>query len=126
MTNDEMIAVIAAHKEGKLIEFKRIEGYPHHWTRCDDPVWNFGVCEYRVRPEDPKPTYRPYANARECVLDAIKNGWFVRKATKNGNWLMKLFVSEDSVITEVRSISFRELLESYTWEDGSPCGVKED
>ncbi|MBQ0076815.1 MAG: hypothetical protein KBS69_06765 [Bacteroidales bacterium] len=124
MTHDKMIAVITAHKEGKLIEFKRIDGgYPHHWTRCDDPVWNFGVCEYRVRPEEPKPTYRPYKDAEECFKDALKHGGWINIRGQMG--MITLIKSYGIELGEA-SASYSTLLD-FTWaDDGSPCGVKED
>lgn len=52
MTHDEMIAVIQAHKDGKIIQskskgklgkFSDVEG--------NDPTWNFNAADYRVKPE---------------------------------------------------------------------------
>jgi len=47
MTNDEMIKVLQAHKEGKTIETKRIGR--GEWTEVS-PCWNFQEFEYRVKP----------------------------------------------------------------------------
>jgi hypothetical protein len=49
MTHDEMIAVIQAHKDGKKIQVKG-KGVTE-WTPSDLPVWNFYMCDYRVKPE---------------------------------------------------------------------------
>lgn len=53
MTHDEMITVIQAHKEGKIIQCKN--ALLPDWTDCD-PAWNFYATEYRVKPtEEPTP-----------------------------------------------------------------------
>lgn len=54
MTHDEMIAVIAAHKEGKQIECKTKQIEDARWV---DPChlrkgdFNFGGFDYRIKPE---------------------------------------------------------------------------
>ncbi len=53
MTDDEIIAVVQAHKEGKAIQtrshFHPLEG----WQTCN-PIWDFYQNEYRVAPEPRK------------------------------------------------------------------------
>ena len=53
MTHDEMIAVIAAHKEGKEIQFK-FKNLPD-WEKCREPIWDFHAFDYRVKPEPREP-----------------------------------------------------------------------
>jgi hypothetical protein len=53
MTHDEMIAVITAHRDGKKVEFRR--NGDDRWGVVDDPVWDFALGEYRIKPEPPKP-----------------------------------------------------------------------
>ena len=48
MTHDEMIAVIAAHRDGKKIEFASFGS--KIWDECN-PRWNFLTYNYRVKPE---------------------------------------------------------------------------
>lgn len=52
MTHDEMIAVIRAHQQGKLVQ--ALDVYRGIWVDLTFPYWNFSACEYRVKP-DPKP-----------------------------------------------------------------------
>jgi hypothetical protein len=53
MTNQEIIAVVQASEDGQLIEFRHINSDPagpwmtYHGTAC----WNFGLYDYRVKPE---------------------------------------------------------------------------
>ena len=52
MTHDEMIAVIQAHKEGKVIQSDRIDNEGKQiWIDDNNPNWNFGLRRYRVKPE---------------------------------------------------------------------------
>ena len=50
MTHDEMIAVIAAHRDGKKIQ-NRHNNSPCEWGKVSNPCWNFETYEYRVKPE---------------------------------------------------------------------------
>ena len=53
MTDDEIIAVVQAHKEGKKIQVRsRICG---SWAGCENPAWAFDNLDYRVAPEPRKP-----------------------------------------------------------------------
>lgn len=50
MTIDEMLAVLQAHKEGKVIEY-RTSGYDAGWHEITGVYeWNFGDYDYRVKP----------------------------------------------------------------------------
>jgi len=55
MTHDEMIAVIAAHRDGKTIQFQYLTNqYPDEWSvplEGRSPSWSFGTHRYRVKPE---------------------------------------------------------------------------
>lgn len=55
MTDDEIIAVVQAHKEGKKIQF-RSHSAPHldEWWDNETPAWNFEICDYRVAPPKPR------------------------------------------------------------------------
>lgn len=54
MSNDEMIAVLQADKEGKTIEWSTKGLGEPRWT-ADVNRWNFSSFDYRVKPEPPKP-----------------------------------------------------------------------
>lgn len=53
MTNNEMIAVIQAHEDGKAIQC-RLDDL-QEWRNVTKPQWNFHEFEYRVKPEPIKP-----------------------------------------------------------------------
>jgi len=54
MTHDQMIEVLAAHRDGKRIEFK-CYGDDMWKDCCPDPTWSFYRFEYRIKPEPKKP-----------------------------------------------------------------------
>lgn len=105
-THAEMLAVIAAHRDGKMIEMRRIDangeaGY-EAWVRTHAPKFQFSDYEYRIKPEPRK--------ARE---------WFV--ITKNGKPMNRLYDSLDDAVyaqmqgyimaDEDRIIRVREVIE---------------
>ena len=49
MKHTEMIMVIEADSEGKVIEVS-LKG-ADHWEISNDPIWDFSRCKYRVKPE---------------------------------------------------------------------------
>ncbi len=49
MTDDEIIAVVQAHKEGKKIEERCHSS--SSWRHVTFPRWNFEDCDYRVKKE---------------------------------------------------------------------------
>ncbi|MEY2500556.1 MAG: hypothetical protein QOI07_890 [Verrucomicrobiota bacterium] len=56
MTHDEMIAVIQAHKDGKIIQ--ALPGSSRGpWVDVvgNAPSWSFDAVDYRIKPEPPKP-----------------------------------------------------------------------
>lgn len=53
MTDDEIIAVVQAHKEGKQIQTKCIY-HDSEWQDINTPEWQFGQNLYRVKPEPRK------------------------------------------------------------------------
>jgi hypothetical protein len=52
MTHDEMIAVIQAHKDGKVIQFRPRIVRDEWMTKPKGvaPSWNFDNTEYRIKP----------------------------------------------------------------------------
>jgi len=49
MTHDEMIAVIAHHKNGGKVQFLRRN--ETKWVDTSDPLWEFSIGDYRAKPE---------------------------------------------------------------------------
>jgi hypothetical protein len=52
MTHDEMIVVIAHHKNGGKVEYKRKdEAVWKEVINKTGPAWDFDLCDYRAKPE---------------------------------------------------------------------------
>jgi hypothetical protein len=60
MTHDEMIAVIQAHKDGKLIECRGKEFIS--WSPAHNPAWDFRGYDYRIKPEPRRIWVNYYGN----------------------------------------------------------------
>ena len=50
MTHDEMIEVIQAHKDGKIIQ-SRNKASKDEWMLNLSPLWSFYDTDYRIKPE---------------------------------------------------------------------------
>jgi hypothetical protein len=48
MTHDEIIQVVQAHKDGKVIQYRRMA--QDGWVLASTPTWNFSELDYRVKP----------------------------------------------------------------------------
>lgn len=132
MTTQEKIEVMQAYVDGKQIEFTEAgevnwRGYPQNSIV---PSWNWMKFNYRIKPEK---KYRPYKNANEMIADWKKRfslgDWpsismpliWVRFKDANAPYLVCGYLSS-SVAIGVARPSFSELLDDYTYLDGSPCG----
>jgi len=85
MTDQEIIDVVTAHRDGKAIECGgAVRGT---WVPCVNPNWNFGSCDYRVKPEPREwwiscPVGRGPAFMYECKTNAGAQGIHVREVIK--------------------------------------------
>lgn len=50
MSDDEIIRVVQAHKDGKRIECRERGNFGKPWYECD-PMWSFLYFDYRVKSE---------------------------------------------------------------------------
>ena len=127
MTVKEKIEVMQAFVNGKQIEGKSKKS--DEWKLVENPVWDWGINEYRVKHE---PMYRPYINTNEMISD-----WMKRFGTYDTNVVMppiwvkdrngcKYHIIEyilyDSVGLFTRIETLTELFKNYTYLDGTPCG----
>jgi hypothetical protein len=62
MTHDEMIEVIQAHKDGKVIQFRCIRDRGDWLSKGTPPLWNFDAVDYRVKPMPKEYWLVPYKN----------------------------------------------------------------
>ena len=128
----ELLPFIKAFGEGKDIEIrsKNTHAQLNGWVKMNEFI--FGNFEYRIKPE-PKsePKYRPFANAKECWQEMQKHqpfGWIKPKDDDIIGKFMLIDSLMDRVVTVRTNVRFKyhELLEHYTFADGTPFGVKEE
>ena len=89
MSDDQILEVVQAHKEGKKIQVLAIHS-DLGWQNCDSPSWDFARTNYRVAPEPRKP--------RELWLQECTRA----DGTGNGLWQEKF---------EGLGTHFREVIE---------------
>lgn len=128
----EFFPIMQAFTEGRVIECRTkpsaIEGtdIPNDWTEMKEiEFWN--NTEYRIKPE---PKYRPFKDRQECWQEMQKHqpfGWIADidscryiLAVGEGSVVFKSFNSSDFCK------SFDEVMDTYTFADGTPFGVKEE
>lgn len=121
----ELLPIIKAFAEGKDIEY-RSKGFNEDWKKVTQiPALSFKSFEYRIKPE---PTYRPFANAEECWCEMLKHEPFglVIHNDYHVNIANVIRQSITFADNEGRNSSFSELLEDYTFADGTKFGIKEE
>ena len=122
----ELLPIIKAFSEGKEIQ-KFIKNYTVGSDRWIDvnSIDTSDKIEYRIKPE---PTYRPFANAEECWCEMLKHEPFglVIHNDYHVNIANVIRQSITFADNEGRNSSFSELLEDYTFADGTKFGIKEE
>ena len=131
-TTKEMAEIMLAFERGEQIEFmsKNLRSSADWTTMTQEPEWNWSDFDYRVKP---KPTYRPYNNAAECLAAQKEHGMNIRRKGCN-YYRLPLYITDTLIGIQyprsngyVVSIdkSYEDLLREYTWQDGTPCGIEE-
>ena len=115
--------VMLAYANGKEIEWRcKLRG---SWSRVTDPDFDWEGVDYRIKPES---KYRPFNSAEECWQEMQKHqpfGW-VRYKMKPIviRSIASLYDTEIEPYDACTS-SYKDALESFTFADGTPFGVKE-
>lgn len=136
MTREEakvLLPIIQAFAEGKVIECRTkpslIEGsdVPNDWTEMKEiGFWN--NIEYRIKQE---PKYRQFKDAEECWQEMLKHqpfGWIKCKdaSVPSKFMIINSIRNKEVSITLGIDFTYNELLECYTFADGTPFGIKEE
>lgn len=132
MTITEMTKVMLAYERGEQIEYrdKDAECWSHLHLNFE-PYWNWAEFEYRVKIQ---PAYHPYKNVQEFLQAQKEHGMNIRL---NGcNYCrLPLYITDTLIGVQCPQsngsvvsidVSYKDLLRDYTWQDGTPCGVKEE
>lgn len=122
MKTIEKIRIMQSWMDGKVIQ-KYVNG---SWVDCEgeeEPSWDWGTCEYRIKTN---PTYRPYNNKNEAYEEAKKHGFFVNF---NGCSIVSIVCFENDGVflhgfKEKHDFYSLEDNELMTWQDdGTPLGI---
>ena len=125
--------ILQEFAEGRVIECRTkpssVKGtdVPNDWTEMKEiEFWN--NIEYRVKPET---KYRPFKDAEECWTEMQKHeyfGWIKAKDASIPSKFMTINSIKNKEVSITLGIDFtyNELVEHYTFIDGTPFGVKEE
>ena len=120
----QLLPIIQAFSEGKEIE-GLYKGTKSPWFKIKDMDFSGGII-FRIKPEQ---KYRPFKGAEECWNEMQKHqpfGWIKPKDDDTISKFMLIDSLMDEVVTVRTNVRFNyhELLEHYTFADGTPFGVK--
>lgn len=54
MTDAQIVEVVKAHESGAIIEDRCKDDPDARWFVTTNPSWNFGLSDYRVKPDHPE------------------------------------------------------------------------
>lgn len=119
----DLLSIIKAFSEGKEIE-GLYKGTKSPWFKIKDMDFNKGII-FRIKPG---PKYRPFANAEECWNEMEKHqpfGWLDDKRDRCHSLITHIKTAEEGVyINGIGNYFFNEIMEKFTFADGTPFGIK--
>lgn len=140
MSDEEIIEIVKAHKDGKAIEFSVIG--TDNWNLIDKPCWDFTEFRYRVKEKHSECEIKPFKNvvefirywqrARERVLgkDGCLDVGGIWLSLKDNDRIQHMVTAIDwvgnLVFVDNYWCNMRDLTIEFCFSDGSPCGVIND
>ena len=125
----EFYPILQAYAEGNSIECRTkpgtiSAGIPNEWTEIKEIGFWSGI-EYRIKPE---PKCRPFKDAKECMAEMLKHhpfGFITSQcAFFHVIYIEDKLIGYGSVCGAILHTKFNDALESFTFVDGVPFGVK--
>ena len=120
----------SALAKGKSVQVQGIDG---SWVDVDIDKLNYFIETpiFRIKPE---PKYRPFESQEECWNEMLKHqpfGWLKSIKKQEKVHIGRIFDTPDVVfitlsINEGLNYSSSYLFEEYTFDDGTPFGIKEE
>ena len=120
----------SALAKGKSVQVQGIDG---SWVDVDIDKLNYFIETpiFRIKPE---PKYRPFKTQEECWNEMLKHqpfGWLKSIKKQEKVHIGRIFDTPDVVfitlsINEGLNYSSSYLFEEYTFDDGTPFGIKEE
>ena len=126
----EFYPILQAFAEGNVIEFKAKPGtintgIPNECTEMED-IHFWSNVEYRIKPE---PKYRPFKDAEECWQEMLKHqpfGWIKGKEDEYHTFITTVDNNDAMSLSGNSGWSFFDIMNIYTFADGTPFGMKEE
>ena len=129
----ELLPIIQAFAEGKHIQWRN---HCKNWIDIDERYGlntEIPLSVYRIKPE---PKYRPFKTKEECWNEMIKHqpfGWLKSKMNGRFSCIGEVSGSDEFETvyialstSESLSRSSDSMFEQYTFDDGTPFGIKEE
>ena len=117
----ELLPIIKAFSEGKVIEMKCAES----WIEIEDVCDFHSSSTFRIKPE---PKYSPFKDADECWQEMQKHqpfGWV--KCKEDGSLgLITLIISEENIFINGVGCNSERTMRGFTFADGTPFGILEE
>lgn len=118
----ELLPIIKAFSEGKVIQIKTVD---KGWQDIHFASFDSKPKDYRIKPE---PEYRPFKDAEECWHEMAKHqpfGWVKGKEGWHHSLITSIIADEEEVyINGISGFVLDDIMEHYTFSDGTPFGVK--
>lgn len=123
MTKEEakhLSEVLKAYSEGKTIQIHYSEGWmPLSTTN----ILSVPIEKLRIKPEL---KYRHYISTEEFLKAQKEHGPYLDVHSQtNHEFAIAQTIDNCSILVSGARPTYRQLLERYTWQDGTPCGVLE-
>ena len=122
----ELMPVIQAFSEGRIVEFSSITDVSKAWREVTDfPIGMIKNFKFRIKPE---PKYRPFKNAEECWQEMLKHQPFGWVKCHEG-YLNITYVGDEQVYLADPDggailLDSKNSYQDNTFVDGTPFGIK--
>lgn len=122
---EELLPIIKAFSEGRIIEFSSITDVSKAWREVTDfPIGMIKNFKFRIKPE---PKFRPFKDAEECWAEMQKHqpfGWL--KSKEKGYYTFITMLNYRFRLNGYDGWRFDDTINKFTFADGTTFGVKED
>lgn len=118
----ELLPIITAFAEGRSIQLKDAYG---NWYNSINPDFSKNPEDYRI---EPTLRYRPFENTKECWNEIGKHshfGW-IKFKDEEESYIHCEGIEDKGIFYNSISWTFENMLNDFTFVDGSPFGIKEE
>lgn len=127
----ELLTIIKAFAEGKTVQI--YNSTENVWLDIKAPDFSSNPSNYRIKPE---PKYRPFKTQEECWNEMLKHqpfGWAKSKKSERHFSIGSVLWNNDFndvfvtfAFDGMLGRSSKSVFEDFTFDDGTPFGIKEE